>query len=139
LEHLKGLTALRSLDVSGTEVTDAGVQQLKQSLPNLTVVRREGPSRTQSADQPVQSPSKAPADREKPEQPPFAARTFNSKLALYVFVHETSQSPKKLVGRTPSASPLEIPPCWIWWVWPSTPVENWDLLVREISQNKVPK
>jgi hypothetical protein len=39
LEHLKGLTALRELDLKGTKVTEAGVDQLKKSLPNAKVWR----------------------------------------------------------------------------------------------------
>jgi Leucine-rich repeat (LRR) protein len=63
LEHLKGLTGLRELDLVETQITDAGlahfknltsltllwlaktqvthsgVQQLKQNLPNLTIRR----------------------------------------------------------------------------------------------------
>jgi hypothetical protein len=37
--HLKGLTALQCLDLRGTKVTDAGVGQLKKSLPNVLVTR----------------------------------------------------------------------------------------------------
>ena len=39
LEVLKGLTALQTLVLSGTKVTDAGVEQLKKSLPNVFVRR----------------------------------------------------------------------------------------------------
>jgi hypothetical protein len=38
-EHLKGLTALQGLNLAGTKVTGAGVQQLKKSLPNVEVIR----------------------------------------------------------------------------------------------------
>jgi hypothetical protein len=37
LEHLKGLTALRTILLSDTKVTDAGVNQLKKSLPDAVV------------------------------------------------------------------------------------------------------
>ena len=39
LEHLKGLTALQTLDLQGTRVTDAGVEELKKSLPDVLVLR----------------------------------------------------------------------------------------------------
>jgi len=51
LEHLKGLTVLRTLDLVGTQVTDAGVQQLEQSLPNLRI-RRRGSAETWIRDEP---------------------------------------------------------------------------------------
>jgi beta-lactamase regulating signal transducer with metallopeptidase domain len=90
-----------------------------------------------------QTTSQAAADSEKPEQPRFAARTFNSKMAFYVFVHENldwswNGSGGKLIGRTPSDTPLQIPACWVWFVQPMAPVEDWDLLLKEMSQNSVP-
>jgi hypothetical protein len=39
LRTLKGLTALRRLDLTGTKVTDAGVKDLKKTLPKLLVIR----------------------------------------------------------------------------------------------------
>ncbi len=39
LVHLKGLRSLRSLDLSGTKVTDAGVADLQRALPNLEIIR----------------------------------------------------------------------------------------------------
>ena len=40
LTHLKGLSGLRRLDLSYViEVTDAGIEQLEQNLPNLTINR----------------------------------------------------------------------------------------------------
>ncbi len=39
LEHLKGLTKLEYLWLSGTQVTDAGVADLQESLPNLAIYR----------------------------------------------------------------------------------------------------
>jgi Leucine-rich repeat (LRR) protein len=42
LAYLDGLTGLQRLDLIDTHVTDTGVQQLKQSLPNLTIVRDQG-------------------------------------------------------------------------------------------------
>ena len=39
LEHLKGLTSLRELNVRQTKVTDAGVANLRKSLPKLKITR----------------------------------------------------------------------------------------------------
>jgi beta-lactamase regulating signal transducer with metallopeptidase domain/Leucine-rich repeat (LRR) protein len=138
LVYLKGLTGLQRLDLTATQVTDAGVQQLKQSLPKLTVVRGQGQPTTPSADKPAQVPSQPAAKSEAPQRPQFAARTFNSSAAFTVSVRETPGSVWKEVGRTPSRTPLEIPACLCWSVQPSVPVKDWDLLVHEVSENKVP-
>jgi len=37
LEHLKGLTNLRTLHLQHTQVTDAGVNELKKALPNCKI------------------------------------------------------------------------------------------------------
>jgi len=37
LVHLKGLTGLQTLDLGGTEVTDAGFADLKKALPNCKI------------------------------------------------------------------------------------------------------
>jgi hypothetical protein len=39
LEHLKGLTSLKSLSLHNTQVTGAGVKMLKQALPNCSIRR----------------------------------------------------------------------------------------------------
>ncbi len=39
LAHLKGLTNLSLLNLTGTSVSDAGVKELQQALPSLTIVR----------------------------------------------------------------------------------------------------
>jgi hypothetical protein len=39
LVHLKGLTGLRELNLARTKVTAAAVEQLKKSLPDLSVSR----------------------------------------------------------------------------------------------------
>jgi len=139
LEHLKDLTGLRNLNLSGNQVTDAGVQRLQQSLPNLTITRGQAQSTAQSTDKPAQSISGAAADSEKSEQPRYAARTFNSELAFIVFVRTTQSTfAPKPIGQTPSTAPLEIPPCQNWGVQPLAPVTDWDLLIREMSEKKVP-
>ncbi len=87
---------------------------------------------------PASSPDKPAADREKPEQPRHAARTFNSELPLRVSVMETSDGGMRHVGDTPSATPLQIPACWDWLVELRAPVKDWSLLAREMSLNKIP-
>jgi hypothetical protein len=125
--------------LTGTQVTYAGVQQLKQSLPKLTIARGQVQTTTQSADKPAQPLSATATDSEKPEQPRYAARTFNSTVPFGVWVQETpSPVIERRIGRTPSVAPLEIPPCQMWGVQPWGPVKDWDLLAREISQNGVP-
>jgi len=37
LEHLKGLTSLKTLTLGGTQVTDAGVKELQAALPNCSI------------------------------------------------------------------------------------------------------
>ena len=37
LVHLKGLTKLESLDLSRTKITDAGIAELQQALPNCKI------------------------------------------------------------------------------------------------------
>jgi hypothetical protein len=37
LVYLKGLFKLETLDMSGTQVTDAGVAKLEQALPNVRI------------------------------------------------------------------------------------------------------
>ena len=39
LEHFKGLTNLQELALHGTQVTDAGVTELKKALPNCQISR----------------------------------------------------------------------------------------------------
>jgi Leucine-rich repeat (LRR) protein len=39
LEHLKGLTSLTTLDLSRTQITDAGLEQIKAALPNCDILR----------------------------------------------------------------------------------------------------
>ncbi|NQU21935.1 MAG: hypothetical protein HQ567_11685 [Candidatus Nealsonbacteria bacterium] len=37
LEYLEGMTSLQSLDLRGTQVTDAGIKKLQQALPNCKI------------------------------------------------------------------------------------------------------
>ena len=39
LEHLMGVGSLRELILDGTQVTDAGIKKLKQTLPNCKISR----------------------------------------------------------------------------------------------------
>jgi hypothetical protein len=39
LEHLKGLTNLRTLNLTETKVTDHGVNKLRQALPKCDIQR----------------------------------------------------------------------------------------------------
>ena len=39
LAHLKGLTRLTNLNLAGTGVTDAGVQDLQEALPKVRIIR----------------------------------------------------------------------------------------------------
>jgi hypothetical protein len=39
LEHLKGLSQLKRLGLTGTNVTDAGVEKLRQALPKCKIKR----------------------------------------------------------------------------------------------------
>ena len=77
-------------------------------------------------------------DSEKTEQPNFAARIFNSKMELRVWVKRASRSEPNYIGFTPSNTLVEIPACWVWGVRPFGQVKNWDLLVQEINKNKIP-
>ena len=37
LVHLKGLTELQTLDLDSTQITDAGIADLKKALPNCAI------------------------------------------------------------------------------------------------------
>ena len=39
LEHLKGLTNLKTLQLRSTQITDAGIAELRQALPNCNIYR----------------------------------------------------------------------------------------------------
>ncbi|MBP7049854.1 MAG: exosortase-associated EpsI family protein [Phycisphaerae bacterium] len=76
-------------------------------------------------------------------------QTFNSSMVFDVFAQKSFShvpdmdsgemgSGPRWIGRTPSASPTEIPAGWIWWVLPSVPVDNWDALIEEMDHSGVP-
>ena len=86
----------------------------------------------------IQNAGKPTTDSEKSQQPRFAARTFNSKAAFIVWFQDVLPNSERQIGRTPSATPLQIPACSLWGVQILAPVNDWDLLIRELSQNEVP-
>jgi beta-lactamase regulating signal transducer with metallopeptidase domain/Leucine-rich repeat (LRR) protein len=96
--------------------------------------------------EPTTSPSnKSLTNSNNTEQPRYAARTFNSKLELDVYYlldvfynPATAKSDWTRIGRTPSVTPLEIPPSETWGVYLYTTPKDWDELEQEINQNKIP-
>jgi beta-lactamase regulating signal transducer with metallopeptidase domain/Leucine-rich repeat (LRR) protein len=111
--------------------------QTRPAMPDAAAPRQEEPT-SQTMEKPF-------PNSEKPEQPRFAARTFNAKTEFYVHAQETSESPvgygylgNKYIGQTPSAVPLEIPACWLWYVSNPGPVQDRDALIREIRESGVP-
>lgn len=135
LEYIKGLSKLQSMELGGTQITEAGIQRLKRSLPNVVVTWNHSQI-------PPWDVIKPDGGTETAVQPRYAARTFNSNLTFLVLVQETPLSEGRLtmkaVGSTPCAVPLEIPACWLWGVLPSAPVQDWDLVTKEINQNEIP-
>jgi internalin A len=105
------------------------------AVPTTLVLTARGqtPPTIQSADKPA-------TNSEKPKQFRFAARTFNSKLAFSVWYQTEPRWSRgwASAGRTPSATPVEIPACNMWWVRPEGTAIDWDMLVREVRENKVP-
>jgi len=112
------------------------------TIPTALVLTARGEVHptTQSVDKPAQLLPANAAASEKAEQPRYAARTFNSKMAFTVYRRASPRWSRGWtgIGRTPSATPLEIPACYIWWVRPEGPAIDWDLVVREIRENKIP-
>jgi len=109
--------------------------QTRPAEPKAVTTNQEKPT-SQSADKPTTAGEKA-------EQPRYAARTFNAKTSLSVYVQETSESEpgywgEWYLGQTPSAAPLEIPACWLWSVYAPGPVQDRDALIREIRESGVP-
>jgi internalin A len=85
-----------------------------------------------------QPPAQSAAS-ERHDKPRYTARVFNSKAVFDVWSAETSWPMSwGRIGRTPSVTPLEIPACWVWWIEPAAPVEDWGSLVQDVSQNRVP-
>lgn len=111
------------------------------TIPTALVLTARG--QAPPAAQRVDKPAAAPPSGEELDLPRYAARTFNSKLALDVRVSDWSTKSfrrawARYVGRTPSPTPVQIPACWLWVVQPVGPVEDWDVLINEINQNHVP-
>ncbi len=104
-----------------------------------TASAKSPPFSASSEQQPPQSVGQPGANSENAAQPRYAARTFNSRIACTVFCgQESSPDGWTWPGRTPSIAPLEIPACQIWGVCLFDPVEDWDLLIKEMSQNRIP-
>ena len=40
LEHLKGFTIIKTLDLTGAQITDEGIKKPEQALPNCEIRRR---------------------------------------------------------------------------------------------------
>lgn len=120
-------------------LTVAAIVVLIALLAVPTTVILTAGAQAQPASQTASQPA---ADSEKPEQPRYAARTFNSTIALDVWRRAGPRWSRGWwgLGRTPSSTPLEIPACYIWWVRPAPGrgVKDWDLLVGEIKEKKVP-
>ena len=70
-------------------------------------------------------------------EPVEPARTFNSDLALDVYVVRTPDGGVKLIGATPSPRPIEIPDCQYWYVRPRDGVAI-DELSHEILSTDIP-
>ena len=118
-----------SVVVAGVAVGFA-FAQTRPAKPDTATTQQEEPT--------PQSANRSPATAEKPEQPRYAARTFNSKATFSVEVRETVDGDWKSIGRTPSAVPLEIPACLSWRVWLPDSVKDWDLLLAEMRRNDIP-
>ena len=65
--HFQGLTQLRSLEMSGTAVTDAGVEKLRKALPNCEITRTApddpfaAPAAAGAGGKPAAAPAENPA------------------------------------------------------------------------------
>jgi|GEM_PF-2071555 hypothetical protein len=100
----------------------------------------------------VHSPATEPggdAGGAESQEPGVTPQAFNSSMVFDVFAQKSFTqildidpgemgSGPRWIGRTPSASRLEIPAGWIWWVLPSVPVDNWDALIEEMDHSGVP-
>lgn len=68
---------------------------------------------------------------------PFAAREFNSKLPLHVYVDAPNWGLNYL-GSTPAAQPIQIPACFVWWVKPAQRGGNLAALAQEVQTQAIP-
>jgi len=106
------------------------------TIPTALALTARDP--TQAIAQSITRAGAIRASIEEPGLPRYAARTFSSKAALDVRVCDKSNSQPRPVGQTPSPTPVQIPACWLWLVKPVAPVEDWDLVIKEVSQNHIP-
>jgi hypothetical protein len=74
---------------------------------------------------------------ETAERPKMAGGTFSSDLPLQVFVIREAGEKQELIGETPSARPLDMPPCASWGVYALNRVDM-KALAREIEAKKIP-
>jgi len=72
-----------------------------------------------------------------PAPPASGGGAFNSTVAFRVFALKTTGGDSQLVGETPSAKPLAIPPCLHWWVAPLPPVEMAKVR-EEVATRRIP-
>ena len=102
-------------------------------IPTTLVFTAKGQSQTTTS-----SSEKTINENSNIGQPRYAARTFNSQIAFSVSVIEADGQEFKEIGNTPSETPLQIFPCWLWKVKPIGRVDDWGPLAREMSLNKIP-
>lgn len=132
---------------AASSLADAILDSLPDPDGRLRAMQSGEPRLMRRADGSSQSVDETSANDDESKQLRFAARTFNSDVAFDVFVQESPGSVllgispdagTRLIGHTPSAAPLEIPPCWLWGVASPGPVKDWDSLVGELRRNGVP-
>ncbi len=110
------------------------------AMPTALVLTARGQAQpaAQKADKSTQSTPANAAGTERPARRRYAGQMFNSKMALSVWVVREVGDVPRSIGQMPSASPIWIPACCSWLVQPTVPVEDWDLLITEMSRSGIP-